>query len=799
MANEMGNRSAQYFGYAQSVEDSVGALIEVIQRLDKTLSENTYKNAKGIASLKDTTSRVTESLNAVNKGLNQIKSAKSSQDLIYGSSNIRRQTQKGGALNTQGSVQELIRGLNATNRKELKIIAGELSKQYDKTIREVVSHSEVKSSKMKTKDIETIVSKFMDSNESTIKQIIKSTGKSQSTIEHGLFRTAVATLGAGGSRDRQTVKQYSDYYASKGWELPNYSVDYSSIMGENLEDILEKSLVSTLDHLTGGSGKGKSAKSAVVNKVKQQAKRARTLSGKRPVYIDNVKPEYLGPEHSVLSSLTFGKSSNAEGYSKISWPTESPLDMIKGVWSSKSVASGKMDFNNPIGDAVWERLWGKNKPGGKGISDKIFGGLDKGMQGILKHGKAIFKVAEAVAKIVAGVLKGIGESAKAVGDVGGALMSFDLNNPVGSVTNGIAGVGGGLVGGVSAMGQTTSGIPILGGIIGGVTGAVSQYLGASLKIGTSLLSTIVGMMKKIVNTSPVFKTIMEILDLAFTMFFMPAMTLLANELMPEVTKLLDWAVEAGNRFTEAFKNAFGDEDMGTIFNDVFSSLIDFVENNMDSIAEFVKEGIKLFPDLLQNVVEWAKLFIDNKDQIFDLIRSLLDMFTNVLNPENFQKLIDFANDGIDFLEKNADDILDAMIAMGSFAKAMMPVVSAMAKFFGATSSSSLVPESDNAKAAVSTRSGISLTNTITTLSQAKKGYNKLKGWLGFAKGGYVPATPGGIPAIVGEGGEGEYIIPESRMNVGPTIVFNAPVYGMSDFKQQVRSVMNEYSTKSVFR
>jgi hypothetical protein len=33
----------------------------------------------------------------------------------------------------------------------------------------------------------------------------------------------------------------------------------------------------------------------------------------------------------------------------------------------------------------------------------------------------------------------------------------------------------------------------------------------------------------------------------------------------------------------------------------------------------------------------------------------------------------------------------------------------------------------------------------------------------FAKGGYVPARPGGTHAIIGEGGEGEYIIPESKM------------------------------------
>lgn len=38
-----------------------------------------------------------------------------------------------------------------------------------------------------------------------------------------------------------------------------------------------------------------------------------------------------------------------------------------------------------------------------------------------------------------------------------------------------------------------------------------------------------------------------------------------------------------------------------------------------------------------------------------------------------------------------------------------------------------------------------------------------KGIPGFATGGYVPATPGGTIVRVGEGGEGEYIVPKSKM------------------------------------
>ena len=46
------------------------------------------------------------------------------------------------------------------------------------------------------------------------------------------------------------------------------------------------------------------------------------------------------------------------------------------------------------------------------------------------------------------------------------------------------------------------------------------------------------------------------------------------------------------------------------------------------------------------------------------------------------------------------------------------------------------------------------------------------GDMGFAEGGYIPATPGGRVVTVAEGGEGEYIIPESKMPSNVTVVVN---------------------------
>lgn len=50
---------------------------------------------------------------------------------------------------------------------------------------------------------------------------------------------------------------------------------------------------------------------------------------------------------------------------------------------------------------------------------------------------------------------------------------------------------------------------------------------------------------------------------------------------------------------------------------------------------------------------------------------------------------------------------------------------------------------------------------------------------GYASGGYIPATPGGRVVRVSEGGEGEYIVPESKMGRGGVTVHYSPVVNMS--------------------
>jgi hypothetical protein len=62
----------------------------------------------------------------------------------------------------------------------------------------------------------------------------------------------------------------------------------------------------------------------------------------------------------------------------------------------------------------------------------------------------------------------------------------------------------------------------------------------------------------------------------------------------------------------------------------------------------------------------------------------------------------------------------------------------------------------------------------------------------FASGGFVPYSPGGRIVRVAENPPGEWIMNSSQMSGGGiTINFNAPVYGVDDFKRMVLNTVNE--------
>ena len=78
---------------------------------------------------------------------------------------------------------------------------------------------------------------------------------------------------------------------------------------------------------------------------------------------------------------------------------------------------------------------------------------------------------------------------------------------------------------------------------------------------------------------------------------------------------------------------------------------------------------------------------------------------------------------------------------------------------------------------------------------------KISNAMMMADGGYVPSTPGGQLAVIGEGGEGEYVIPESKMGAFGGNSYNITVnsYSPEETDRMVRSIIRDEVSESRLR
>jgi phage-related protein len=217
----------------------------------------------------------------------------------------------------------------------------------------------------------------------------------------------------------------------------------------------------------------------------------------------------------------------------------------------------------------------------------------------------------------------------------------------------------------------------------------------------------------------------------------------------------------------------------------FLSIIELLNPLFEVLAAIFSEAlIPLIEELNPIIMELANLLLDNKDIIIDLIRIALMPLIFVLSI--LMKVI----------KENEDQINELFEALRPLIKEMGELVSI------------LLEEEEIMIAVVAGIKALSFILGIVILNVRAlvAGFNTLKDvlkkvkdfiatisfsggggggggggdddddgfdWWPFAEGGYVPARSGGTKAIVGEGGEGEWIIPDSKMGGDPEAAYYA--------------------------
>ena len=301
----------------------------------------------------------------------------------------------------------------------------------------------------------------------------------------------------------------------------------------------------------------------------------------------------------------------------------------------------------------------------------------------------------------------------------------------------------------------------LGSIAKGTQTLASSGMGI-LKNTFGILSDV---FERIKAASPLLQAVETLFNLAMQLFFMPLGTKLATVLIPHVIKLVENVMKIWD--------GFEDKSLGEI------------------LADTIRMGAEIFGEFFMDIGKELM----TQEGILNTIGTALTLLGNFIKNDG-EKVIGIITKIMIYIVENLPAILGTIVGLLVLSKSLQ-LVQIAATIAAAVSSSSHTPW------------GIAIGGTAVASVAAVAAGLGVSNMLAFADGGYVPSTPGGVPALVAEGGEGEYIVPESKKNAfaksvlggGAGNTFNIYVNGYTDTElgSKIVRVINEQTNLSRLR
>lgn len=260
--------------------------------------------------------------------------------------------------------------------------------------------------------------------------------------------------------------------------------------------------------------------------------------------------------------------------------------------------------------------------------------------------------------------------------------------------------------------------------------------------------------KELKKSSPLLEAVESLFQLAMQLFFMPLGNKLGEVLIPAVIQLLENVVDMWDEL--------GDGGLSDIFDKAIEMGITYLASFFNKIGDSLIEQGGFLADIGE-IFKSVSSFIE-KD-LLNVIKLILGVSTWTVNH------------------------LGTMITLiGSFMSLHYALQLATMAVIAA-SSPGISGKVLGAAAVATATGGIALS-----------GY--MGSQVGFATGGYVPASPGGQLVLVGEGGEGEYIVPKSQaenFGNGMTITNNFYGYTTEELERTVNGVLEDQISRARLR
>ena len=255
--------------------------------------------------------------------------------------------------------------------------------------------------------------------------------------------------------------------------------------------------------------------------------------------------------------------------------------------------------------------------------------------------------------------------------------------------------------------------------------------------GNSIMGFVQGMFgvveeiyKQMKKSSPLLEMIENLFNLAMQLFFMPLGNKLVEVMLPAIINMLDAVMDIWDKFEG--------KTLGQMF----------------SIA--ITEGVQLVASYLMDLGS----LLEDEGGIVGAIGALLSTIGNFLADDG-ARIIEFLAKVFEFLMNNVGRLILAAI---EFFVASLAVQSAIFTSLTAYFAQGFLREIPLVGGLSPSAIGLATAATVVGGANVALFGTGLGGdLLGLAEGGYVPATPGGQIVRIAEAGEGEYVVPESKV------------------------------------
>jgi hypothetical protein len=271
----------------------------------------------------------------------------------------------------------------------------------------------------------------------------------------------------------------------------------------------------------------------------------------------------------------------------------------------------------------------------------------------------------------------------------------------------------------------------------GLMGLLKE-LGEAMKgIGNSIMGFVQGMFgvvediyKQMKKSSPLLEMIERLFTLAMTLFFMPLGNKLAEVMLPAIINMLDAVMDIWDKFE------------GKTLGEMFSTAI--------------TEGVQLVATYLMDLGS----LLEDEEGIVSDIGSLLSTIGNFLADDGAE-IIGFLAGVFEFLMNHVGKLIVVATEFFIMSLAIQSgIFASMSAYFaqGFLSKIPLIGGISPAAAGFAAFGAVELGVNAPFIGTGLAGdlWN-------MAEGGYVPATPGGQIVRIAEAGEGEYVVPESKV------------------------------------